>query len=440
MDGGRDVQGLRASKVILLGLETIARIHNIKPPFLRAWVVTHWDKDHFQGFLDLLNAKELDRFCLEKSEITPNVTSGVEALGYDFFGQDSKKVDAGFWCVGGDGYSYIKGFKIPPEPQNIENIYNNLVRVSKKGLPRQTSSHSWRRSYGPKEATVNLDSLTSPQVTGTSASSGTIFARKCSKSSQSKLSSWITTAHLASSRGEILEGMDLPQRLIAHGGKLLYTTRLPYWVDESKFGKWLTMDLNINPDTRLNSLLGTGQSSKSGKRLLTGNESQKAVDKALKEAREVADRVDWNKFMKTTLREPDDDDEEDDPSFTYEDGLEALLSDILHNQGTAYDSVYDRVTRELEEAADKGKYEMEEDGVQEKPFKVVDETMENKHDVVDVCVKMWNSISEQQIKEGVAQSKYYLLQLISANDDKLDGAVKAFEWPEDWGWSPNSKT
>ncbi|EXL96417.1 hypothetical protein NOF04DRAFT_9707 [Fusarium oxysporum II5] len=200
------------------------------------------------------------------------------------------------------------------------------------------------------------------------------------------------------------------------------------------------MDLNINPDTRLNSLLGTGQSSKSGKRLLTGNESQKAVDKALKEAREVADRVDWNKFMKTTLREPDDDDEEDDPSFTYEDGLEALLSDILHNQGTAYDSVYDRVTRELEEAADKGKYEMEEDGVQEKPFKVVDETMENKHDVVDVCVKMWNSISEQQIKEGVAQSKYYLLQLISANDDKLDGAVKAFEWPEDWGWSPNSKT
>ncbi|EXL96418.1 hypothetical protein NOF04DRAFT_9708 [Fusarium oxysporum II5] len=237
MDGGRDVQGLRASKVILLGLETIARIHNIKPPFLRAWVVTHWDKDHFQGFLDLLNAKELDRFVIKKnfllycatnaaaikrafkkSEITPNVTSGVEALGYDFFGQDSKKVDAGFWCVGGDGYSYIKGFKIPPEPQNIENIYNNLVRVSKKGLPRQTSSHSWRRSYGPKEATVNLDSLTSPQVTGTSASSGTIFARKCSKSSQSKLSSWITTAHLASSRGEILEGMDLPQRLIVTPG------------------------------------------------------------------------------------------------------------------------------------------------------------------------------------------------------------------------------
>ncbi|KAG7407241.1 hypothetical protein Forpe1208_v012778 [Fusarium oxysporum f. sp. rapae] len=490
MDGGRDVQGLKAGKVILLGLETIIKIHNIKRPFLRAWVVTHWDKDHFQGFLDLLKEKQLERFvivesfrlycatnlaaikraskALEISKIKPNVTSGVEVLGHDFFGQDPNKADAGFWCVGGDGYSYAKGVKIPPEPQKINNVLKNLVQVSKKGgKPTPNEQSLMAAIIWPKGGAGK------PRFSYFSAGDGNFSLEKdniCPHVFQKQPVKAFKLDHHGSSgefsRGEVLEGMNLPRRLIvtpghqyghpcwdvlfqirkmytqykqAHGGKLLYTTRLPYWVDESKFGKWLATDLNINPNGRLKSLLDTSQSSKSEKRLLTGKESQKAVDKALKEAREQEGRVDGNIFMKKTFRESDDEDEEDDPSFTYEDGLGALLSDIVHNQGTAYDSVYDRATRELQEAADKGKYEMEEEGREEKPFKAVDEDIEVKYDVVDVCVKMWNSISEQQIKEGVAQSKYYLLQLISANDDELDGDVKAFEWPENWGWLPKAK-
>jgi hypothetical protein len=62
MDGGRDAQRLEACQVVICGLKTIALIHNITDPFLRAWVVTHWDKDHYDGVLDLFKCKLLGDF------------------------------------------------------------------------------------------------------------------------------------------------------------------------------------------------------------------------------------------------------------------------------------------------------------------------------------------------------------------------------------------
>ncbi|KAF5715387.1 hypothetical protein FMUND_6869 [Fusarium mundagurra] len=55
---------------------------------------------------------------------------------------------------------------------------------------------------------------------------------------------------------------------------------------------------------------------------------------------------------------------------------------------------------------------------------------EDKQTVVQECVSIWNTISEQSIKEGEAQARYYLLQLISVKYNELDGAVKSYEWPE----------
>lgn len=211
--------------------------------------------------------------------------------------------------------------------------------------------------------------------------------------------------------------------------KLLYTTRLPYWVDESKFGKWLTTDLNINPDsTKMQNLLGAGSTSNAKKKLLTGSESQKAVDRALAEARKQEQRTDFKQSMKTIYQEDEDEDEEDDPNFTSEDGFVELLATWANNKD-AYESVVDIVTQELK-AATKGKYGMKGEAEEEKISKFEDESTEYKYDVVQACVDMWNSISDQKILDGVVQSRYYLLQLISANDDELDGIVTAHEWPE----------
>ncbi|RKL39799.1 hypothetical protein BFJ72_g6526 [Fusarium proliferatum] len=156
MDGGRDAQGLKASLVVHAGLWLIAEIHNIKGPYLRAWVVTHWDRDHNEGVLGLLISGTLKGFvvtedfslyCATDKKVVPKATGalvsllfgllefaltsvaqkdsgiqatvkiGTSAIGYNFFGRKFNEHDVGFWCVGGDGYSYTKGsFKLPPTP------------------------------------------------------------------------------------------------------------------------------------------------------------------------------------------------------------------------------------------------------------------------------------------------------------------------------------
>ncbi|EXK85407.1 hypothetical protein FOQG_10502 [Fusarium oxysporum f. sp. raphani 54005] len=52
--------------------------------------------------------------------------------------------------------------------------------------------------------------------------------------------------------------------------------------------------------------------------------------------------------------------------------------------------------------------ESNKDMEEEKTSKPVDEITEIKYEVVNACV-MWNSISEQKIKNGVAQTRYLLL-------------------------------
>lgn len=81
----------------------------------------------------------------------------------------------------------------------------------------------------------------------------------------------------------------------------------------------------------------------------------------------------------------------------------------------------------------------EKDGMEdEKPSGPIDEVMENMYEVVAACMYMWNSISEQKIEEGVPQTRYFLLQMVSANDSDLDGVIRSYEWPEMRNWVPKS--
>ncbi|ENH70691.1 hypothetical protein FOC1_g10004989 [Fusarium oxysporum f. sp. cubense race 1] len=82
--------------------------------------------------------------------------------------------------------------------------------------------------------------------------------------------------------------------------------------------------------------------------------------------------------------------------------------------------------------------ESNKDMEEEKTSKPVDEITEIKYEVVNACVDMWNSISEQKIMNGVAQTRYLLLQMISANDSELDGVARAYEWPEIRDWQPKA--
>ncbi|RBA19825.1 hypothetical protein FPRO05_09125 [Fusarium proliferatum] len=158
MDSGRDAQSLKACYVVLSGLKIITRIHNLKPHFLRAWVVTHWDKDHYEGVLELLQHEKLhqelneyiqtDNFmlygvtskkvsdlvkkALARSKIIATVKLGLGVIGCNL-GEEFNKAGVGFWCVGGDGYSYDTAidFKSPPTPQSDKNTPKKLQLVCK---------------------------------------------------------------------------------------------------------------------------------------------------------------------------------------------------------------------------------------------------------------------------------------------------------------------
>lgn len=148
------------------------------------------------------------------------------------------------------------------------------------------------------------------------------------------------------------------------------------------------------------------------------------------------------------MQEEDDEDESEDPDYIYEDDLTDFLAEVVKSKGASYESIYDRVTEELKAAVNEGKQgklDMKErkvksqgDMEEEKPSKPVDEMMEDKYEVVTACVDMWNSISEQKIREQVPQTAHYLLQMVSANDNELDGVIRAYEWPEIRDWQPKA--
>ncbi|RKK74290.1 hypothetical protein BFJ69_g8570 [Fusarium oxysporum] len=168
--------------------------------------------------------------------------------------------------------------------------------------------------------------------------------------------------------------------------------------------------------------------------LLSGKETTKAFGNAIKDGpKQESKSVLVNLIRGKLLTEADDDDEIDEPNFTIEDALTEVLDDLVHNNGATYASVEDLVTQELGAVYDKSKFYMQEesnkDMEEEKTSKPVDEITEIKYEVVNACVDMWNSISEQKIMNGVAQTRHFLLQMISANDSEFDGVVRAYEWP-----------
>ncbi|KAI3577834.1 hypothetical protein IWW34DRAFT_789549 [Fusarium oxysporum f. sp. albedinis] len=447
-DGGRDARKLKASHVVHAGLWLIAKIHEIKRPYLRAWVVTTGIKiitressnsSKLGTLKDFVFMEDLSLYCatnkktekaaseaLKDSDIQAIIKIGSNVIGYNFFGQKSNESGVGFWCVGGDGYSYTKGFQLPPKPLEEQNLRNNID----KGKPRYSY-------FCAGDGNVLLEKRNIYLVV---FDNGTAKAFKLNHHGSSR----------EFSGGEVLECMKLPRRLIVtpghqyghpcwdalfqtsklykqasrnDGDKLLYTTHLRYWVDESRFGKWSNRDVNINHER-----LMTIDSTKASGRytgLLSGNEAAKAFD-----------------------IEEDDEDESEDPDYIYEDYLTDFLAEVVKSKGASYESIYDRVTEELKAAVNEGKQgklDMKErkvksqgDMEEEKPSKPVDEMMEDKYEVVTACVDMWNSISEQKIREQVPQTAHYLLQMVSANDNELDGVIRAYEWPEIRDWQPKA--
>jgi glyoxylase-like metal-dependent hydrolase (beta-lactamase superfamily II) len=51
MDGGKDASGISAAKVIQDGLNVLKKTYGNKWKPLNAWVVTHWDLDHYGGMV-----------------------------------------------------------------------------------------------------------------------------------------------------------------------------------------------------------------------------------------------------------------------------------------------------------------------------------------------------------------------------------------------------
>ncbi|KAF5563669.1 hypothetical protein FPHYL_5067 [Fusarium phyllophilum] len=531
MDGGRDAQGLKACDVVLSGLKIITRIHNLRSHFLRAWVVTHWDKDHYEGVLELLQHEKLrnelneyirtDNFmlygvtskkvsdlaqkALAGSKITATTKLGLGVIGCNFFGDEFNKAGVGFWCVGGDGYSYDTAvdFKIPPTPQVSKDAPRKLQLVCKKTSPTQNERSLMAAIIWP-----NADQA-KQRFSYFCAGDGNVPLERniiCPNVFQGRPVKAFKLDHHGSSgefsQGDILTLLNLPERLILtpghqyghpcwdvlfligcmynegkskHGGKLLYTTRLPYWVDASKFEDWCNTDINLSG--RISGLFRSGGPLSEEPKFWSGNESKNALVKMFEDFQSKKNPH-WKEQLMKPLQEEDDEDEEDDPPYTHQDGLKDFLYNKLYNENAIPDdSLQVRIIEQLvistkegtvgkykmddgDEMAEEAKIDTEQKTDKDKmdeEVKIVmvknvgkdkktdtgsrkakkkkgkgmgDMDTEDKQTVVQECVSIWNTISEQSIKEGEAQARYYLLQLISANHDELDGAVKSYEWPE----------
>ena len=69
MDGGKDAGGVLAAKVIDDGLRLLAAAYGSGWNKLRAWVVTHWDEDHYMGMANWIvnNRTDLQDFFTEEA-------------------------------------------------------------------------------------------------------------------------------------------------------------------------------------------------------------------------------------------------------------------------------------------------------------------------------------------------------------------------------------
>jgi glyoxylase-like metal-dependent hydrolase (beta-lactamase superfamily II) len=78
MDGGRNSDEIKAGDVITKGLKTISETYfpSGSKPFLRAWVVTHWDADHYEGVESLLKTNALKNYFVAN----PVLYAGSEAF------------------------------------------------------------------------------------------------------------------------------------------------------------------------------------------------------------------------------------------------------------------------------------------------------------------------------------------------------------------------
>ncbi|CCT73281.1 uncharacterized protein FFUJ_10036 [Fusarium fujikuroi IMI 58289] len=424
MDGGRDAQGLKACDVVLSGLKIITRIHNLKPHFLRVWVVTHWDKDHYEGVLELLQYEKLhqelneyiqtDNFMLygvtskkARSKIIATIKLGLGVIGCNFFGEEFNKSGVGFWCVGGDGYSYDTAidFKSLPTPQSDKNT--------------------------PKKPQLVCKNSTYPTQNERSLMAATIWPN----ADQAKLLGVL-----------FLIGCIYNEGNSKHDGKLLYTTRLPYWVDASKFEEWCNTDINLSG--RISGLFRSGGPLSKETKFLSGNESKNALVKMFEDSQSRKNAF-WRDQLKKPLQEEDDEDEEDDPPYTHQAALKDFLLNKHYNDNAGPDdSIQARVTRELEASIKEGtdwKYKMDDENEMDREAQIDteqkadkdkmdeevkketvrkagkdkeadkeknkkkkkkkkkkkgenDRNTDDKQNVVQECVNIWNTISEQSIK------------------------------------------
>ncbi|KAF5708791.1 hypothetical protein FGLOB1_6250 [Fusarium globosum] len=419
MDGGRDAQGLKACDVVLSGLKIITRIHNLKPHFLRAWVVTHWDKDHYQGVLELLQHEKLhhelneyiqtDNFmlygvtskkvsdlvkkALARSKIIATIKLGLGVIGCNFSGEEFNKAGVGFWCVGGDGYSYDTAidFKSLPTPQSDKNTPKKLQLVCKNSTyPTQNERSLMAAIIWPNADQAKL------RFSYFCAGDGNVLLERnsiCPKVFQGRPVKASKLDHHGSSgefsQGEILKLLNLPGRLILtpghqyghpcwdvlfligciynegnskHDGKLLYTTRLPYWVDTSKFEEWCNTDINLSG--RISGLFRSDGPLFEETKFLSGNESKNALVKMFEDSQSRKNPF-WRDQLKKPLQEEDDEDEEDDPPYTHQAALKDFLLNKHYNDNAGPDdSIQARVTRELEASIKEGtdwKYKMDDE-------------------------------------------------------------------------------
>jgi glyoxylase-like metal-dependent hydrolase (beta-lactamase superfamily II) len=67
MDGGKDAGGVLAAKVIDDGLRLLAAAYGSGWNKLRAWVVTHWDEDHYMGMANWIKDYPKNNFFTDEA-------------------------------------------------------------------------------------------------------------------------------------------------------------------------------------------------------------------------------------------------------------------------------------------------------------------------------------------------------------------------------------
>jgi len=192
----------------------------------------------------------------------------------------------------------------------------------------------------------------------------------------------------------------------------MYTTRTPYWMKDNVVDQLNHMAINTN--------------AKEGGRIAKDDKHGWYIES--ERPTKVWERVDYREFhqnLRAGTKLPDDT-ESDDGSYTTEDGLKDLVHNEVGNliqRNFLDESPKKKVVAKKKTKEDAGNMLQEE-------LPDLEATIDDQKAIAFCIERIWKKSSPQKLEREEPGATFYMLQLISLEDEANDGQIYFYEWED----------